>query len=132
MRALRLARTGQRQAESLMVDTCRIRAATGETTDPVTGVVTPTYGDPVYEGRCKIQNQRSFPSNPDAGEHQFTLSPNELHLPVAGSGAVATGQEVVILTSVDPVNVGRIFRIRSGDRKSLQTALRCQVEEITG
>lgn len=129
---VRLVGSGRRQAEALMLDTCRIRAVTGETTEPVTGTVTPAYGPPVYEGRCKIQNQRSFPSTPNAGEHQFTLSPNELHLPVAASGAVATGHEVVILTSVDPVNVGRLFRIRSGDRKSLQTALRCQVEEITG
>lgn len=131
--AVRLAAAGRRQAEAIMVDTCRIRQVTGETiTDPVTGQVTPEYGDPVYEGRCKIQNQRSFPSTPDAGEHQFTLTPNELHLPVAGTGGVATGQLVEITASVDPVNLGRKFRIRSGDRKSLQTALRCQVEEITG
>ncbi|MBB1153995.1 DUF6093 family protein [Amycolatopsis dendrobii] len=124
---------GRRAAEALMLDTCRIRAVTGDTTDPDTGVVTPAYGDPVYTGKCKIQAQKSvFPSTPDAGEHQWTVVPMELHLPVDGTEAVGTGLVAEITASVDPVNVGRIFRIRSGDRKTLQTALRCQVEEITG
>ncbi len=116
-----------------MLDTCRIRAVTGETTDPNTGKVTPTYGNPVYSGKCKLQNQRaSFPSTPDAGEHQFTVTPTELHLPITGTAPVGTGLVVEITGSIDPANVGRVFRIRSGDRKSYGTALRCQVEEITG
>jgi len=121
---------GRARAEALMLDTCTVKAVTGNTTNPTTAVVTPTYGAAVYTGKCKVQNQRSFPSNPDAGEHQFTTTPNELHLPVAA--VVATGQLVTITAAVDPVNVGRKFRIRSTDRKSLQTALRCQVEEIVG
>lgn len=115
-----------------MVDACTIKPVTGNPTNPVTGVVTPTYGASVYTGKCKLQNQRSFPSNPDAGEHKFTVTPNELHLPVTGTAAVDTGHLVEITASVDPVNVGRKFRIRSSDRKSLQTALRCQIEELVG
>jgi hypothetical protein len=130
--AVRLVQLGRRRAEALMLDTCRIRAVTGNTTDPGTGVVTPTYGPVLYQGKCKLQNQRAFPSTPDAGEHQFTTTPNELHLPVTVPATVTTSVLVEITAAVDPVNVGRKFRVRSGDRKSLQTAVRFQVEEVTG
>lgn len=111
-----------------MLDACTVQPVTSVATNSTTAAVTPTYGPTVYTGKCKVQNQRAFPSTPDAGEHQFTVTPNELHLPV--TAVVATGQLVTITASVDPVNVGRKFRIRSTDRKSLQTALRCQVEEV--
>lgn len=137
MTVMRLVRAGRRQAEALMVDRCRIRPVTGNTTDPGTGAVTPVYGDPVYGAaaggaRCKIQNQRSYPSTPDAGEHKWTIGPTEIHLPIAGTEAVDTGHLVEILSSADPANVGRRFRVRAGDRKSLQTAIRLIVEEVVG
>lgn len=122
---------GRRHAEALMLDTCTIRPVTGNTTNPSTGVVTPAYGAAVYTGKCKIQNQRSFPSNPDAGEHQWTVAPTFIHLPVAGTGTVDTGHILEITASaMDSANVGRKFRVKSGDRKSLQTALRLIVEEV--
>ncbi|MBB3666401.1 MULTISPECIES: DUF6093 family protein [Prauserella salsuginis group] len=132
-RALRLARRGQRKAESLMADQCTIRPNTGETTDPDTGKLVPTYGPSVYEGRCKIQNQRlRYPSEPVAGEHQWTVAPTEVHIPVRGTADVATGQVVTITSSHDDDNVDREFRIRVGDRKTYGTAIRLIVEEITG
>lgn len=132
MRALRLVHSGRRQAEALMLDTCTIRPITGQTTDPDTGVVTPTLGAAVYTGKCKIQTQKPFPSTPDAGEHLWTVGPLYLHLPVVGSEQVATGQEAVITASVgDQANVGRVFRIKSGDRKTYATAFRPLVEEVT-
>ena len=115
-----------------MLDTCRIRAVTGTTTDPVSGVVTPTYGPVLYQGKSKLQSQQPFPSNPDAGEHQWTPTPLYLHLPVTVSAAaVVPGLFVEILSSVDTVNVGRQFRVRSNDRKTLQTAVRVLVEEVS-
>lgn len=113
-----------------MVDTCRIQPITGNSTDSVTGVVTPTYGVAVYEGKCKIQNQRGYPSNPDAGGHNWTLGPLHLHLPVDGTAGVETGHRVEILTSFDASNVGRKFRIRIGDRKTFQSAVRFLIEEV--
>lgn len=131
MSVVRLVRAGRRQAESLMLDACTIKPVTSNTTNPTTGAVTPVYGAAVYTGKCKIQNQRSFPSTPDAGEHKWTLSPNELHLPVVGTAAVDTGHIVEITASaLDPANVGRRFRVKAGDRKSLQTAIRLLVEEV--
>lgn len=127
----RLARRGRRQAEANMSDTCTIRPVTGHTTDPNTGVVSDQYGAAVYSGKCKIQNQKPFPSTPDAGERLWTVSPLYLHLPVVGSENVATGHVVEITGSFDPANVGRLFRVRSGDRKTYATAFRPLVEEVT-
>jgi len=131
--AARLARRGRRQAEAIMDDTCRIRAVTGHgPADPDTAVVPTTYGPPVYEGRCKLQSQRPFPSTPDAGEHLYTVNPLYLHLPVEGTAGVVTGLVAEILTCPsDPANVGRIFRVKAGDRKTYATAFRPLVEEVT-
>lgn len=131
-RAERLVVRGRKAAERLMVDTCRIRPVTGHTTNPADpGEVVATYGAAVYEGKCKIQNQRiRYPSNPEAGEHSFTVGQTELHVPVAGSGAIATGQVAEILTALDDANVGRVFRVRIGDRKTYQSAIRLLVEEV--
>jgi hypothetical protein len=129
--AIRLVERGRRAAEALMVDACVIRPVVGNVTDPATGQVTTSYGAPVYQGKCKIQRLRgAFPSTPDAGEHRWTVAPLELHLPVAGTAAIETGHIVEITAAVDPENVGRRFRVRSGDRKSLQTAIRFQLEEV--
>jgi hypothetical protein len=114
-----------------MADTCTIRPVDGVTTDPDTGVVSPAYGDPVYSGRCKLQQMRgSFPSTPEGGEHRWSVGPLEVHLPVAGTAGVAVGHVVEVAESFDPDNVGRVFRVRGGDRKTFATAVRFQVEEV--
>lgn len=114
-----------------MVDACTVKPVTGQATNTTTGVVTPTYGAPVYTGKCKIQRLRgAFPSNPDAGEHRWTVASVELHVPVAGTAGIKTGHLVTVTSSVDPDNVGRQFRVRSGDRKTFQTAIRFQLEEV--
>jgi hypothetical protein len=128
----RLALAGRRRAEAIMVDQCTIRPITGHgPADPDTGVVPTLYGAALYAGKCKIQTQKPFPSSPDAGEHLWTVGPLYLHLPVVGSENVATGHEVQITASADPANVGRIFRVKSGDRKTYATAYRPLVEEVT-
>lgn len=132
-RALRVTRRGRRRAEALMVDTCRIRPVLDTEYDPDTMRDVPVYGDPVYEGMCKVQRYSGVaPGNPAAGEHRWTVAQLQLHLPVSGSELVELDQLAEITASVDPANVGRRFRIRDGDRKSLQTAVRFAVEEVTG
>lgn len=124
-----------------MLDRCEIRPVIGETTDPVTGEVTPIYGAPVYgpgvlpnEGRCKIQQQRlRYPETPSGGEHKFTLGVTEIHLPDASdAGAVATDHVIEITAATKAWNVGRRFRVQSPDPKTLQTAIRLIVEEVLG
>lgn len=122
----------RKAAGALMLDTCEIVTIAGTTTDANANVI-PTYSAPVYSGRCKLQQMRgAFPSTPSAGEHVWTLAPLELHLPVVGTENVAVDDLVRVLTSVDPDNVGRVFRVRSGDRKTFQSAIRFQVEEVAG
>lgn len=122
----------QKRAESLMVDECTIKPVTGHTRDEL-GNVTTQYGAAVYTGKCKLQRFRGqFPGNPVAGEHQYTVAPVELHVPVEGTAAIATGHVAEMTKSVDADNVGRKFRVRTDDRKSLQSAIRLAVEEVVG
>lgn len=113
-----------------MVDACEIKPIIGETTN-ANGTVDPTYGQVVYAGKCRIQNQRlRYPSNPDAGEHTWTLGPAEVHIPTSGTTGVAPGQLLTITASFNSDNVGRQFRVRIGDRKTFQSAIRLIVEEV--
>lgn len=132
--AERLTLRGRRQAESLMVDEITFRPVTGETTDQVTGEITPTYGPPVYAGKCKIQQQRlRYPETPSGGEHKWTLGVTEIHLPVtADAGDVTTDHVGEIDASFNPSNVGRRFRVQTPDKKTFQTAIRLIVEEVLG
>ncbi len=116
-----------------MLDTCVIRAVTGHgDPDPETGKVQPVYGAPVYQGRCKLQSQQPAASTPNAGDRVYTVNPLFLKLPVDGTEGVVTGMVAEILECPgDPANVGRVFRVRSGDRKSYATAFRPIVEEVT-
>ena len=114
-----------------MVDVCEVRR-----TDPDASPVTNPDGTVsrpstiVYSGRCKVQSSRPWPSRPDAGEHSWTVLPLEVHFPVTAD--VRTGDVVTVTSSFDPLNVGRVFRVTSGDRKTFQTAYRPRVEEVTG
>lgn len=121
---------GRAKAESLMVDTCTIRPVLSVETNP-DGSTTTTYGDPVYAGKCKIQQQRlRYPETPSAGEKKWTLGVTEIHLPVTtAAGNVATDHVAEIDTSFNPTNVGRMFRVQMPDTKTFQTAIRLICEE---
>ena len=120
---------GRRRAEALMIDTCRIYRTDKETvTDPDTGEVT-VVQHTIYLGKCKIQAQRmQFPEYLEAGEHRFTAAPTEVHLPVS-TADIKANDIVEIVSSYDPVNVGRKFVVQTDDRKTLQTAVRVIVKE---
>lgn len=121
---------GRRAAERLMVDSCRVDRVTGRTENP-DGTVTPVY-TVIYDGKCKLQSQNAYPSEPTAGERQWTTASPEVHLPMTGSGDVRTDDLVTVVSSLDTDSVGRKFRVRSNIRKTFQTAARVLVEEVTG
>lgn len=118
-------------AQALMVDTCTIQHQTGTTTDPLTGVVTPTWTT-VYTGRCRVQQTLAQGSRVEAGEIEPVVLRLEVQLPVVGSEGVERGDLVTVTASVHDVDlVGRAFRVRDLHHKTHATSRRVQCEEVT-
>lgn len=122
---------GRVAAEALMADACTIRRASAPTTDPDSGVVTPTTTT-IYSGKCKVQQaQAASNTNPrEVGEAYLLLLHLEVHLPVSVTG-LDTDDEVTITASNDPDLIGRVFRIRELSHKTYATARRVGVQERT-
>jgi hypothetical protein len=119
---------GRRRAESLMPDTCTIQRVTGTSTDPVTGVDTPTYSDE-YAGRCKVQTFEPFERTPESGGHTYTEQRYSVHIPVA-SYAPRVGDLVTITAAAYDENLtGRAYRIVALLHKSTPTAYRLAVTD---
>lgn len=122
---------GRVAAEALMVDTCTVTYVIGTHTDDFTGQVTEQRATR-YTGRCKVQQPRASGTRVDAGAVTVTLVRLELHLPIAGTEVVARGDQVVITAAAsDPALVGRTFRVAAEAHKSLATARRLSIEEVT-
>lgn len=119
-------------AEALMVDTCEVTRQDDaqEVTDPVTGEVT-SGATEVYTGRCKIQTGEVQEATPTTGGRLVTVQRYQLHLPI-GAGPVAVG-DLVRLTAAtqDAQLAGRVYRIIATHHKSLATAQRIELEEVT-
>ena len=116
-----------------MVDQCTIRRAGVVTTDPVTGVVAPSWTT-VYTGPCKVQEAAGFGgagSAPDAGEHTYTVQRYVLHLPMTVTGPAEGDTVEITAAELDPSLVGRQYRVAQEFAKSYATARRLEVEETT-
>ena len=114
-----------------MVDTCTVRRRTGTTTDPDTGVTTPTYST-VYAGKCRFQQRQVSASPAEAGDAQVLMLRMELQLPMSAVG-FRVDDEVTADTSVhDPDLPGRVFLVRDLAHKSHATARRLGITESTG
>jgi hypothetical protein len=132
--ALGVLRRGRAAAERLMVDTCKVTRVTGEPglIDPETGLREPPPTVTVYEGKCKVQTYEPNESRPEAGEHLWTLQRYGLHVPV-GAGPVMIGDRIEItVAAADPQLVGRVFEVAGRMNKSMATAQRLLVDEVTG
>jgi hypothetical protein len=118
------------QAESMMIDTCRITSGGDVVTDPATGVVTRPRVL-VYEGKCQVQSKDSVAANPEAGEHSFTVVSRQVKIP-ANSADVRDGHEVEITASLlNSFTVGKVYRVDGFTPDSFDTAFRLPVKEIT-
>jgi hypothetical protein len=121
---------GRREAEALMIDACTVTRPGESITDPETGEVTPS-STPVYSGPCKVQQTISQASNPTAGSHAFTVQDSRVDFPVS-AGPLAVDDVVTITSSVlDPQLVGSVFRVVELFHKSMATAQRTRVEQVT-
>ena len=124
---------GRSAAERSMVDACAIERETGSSTNPTTGVVTPTFAS-VYTGVCRMQERGGYPRDIGTAPDQPQVAlPRELHLPVLASTAVREGDRVTVTACVnDPALVGRVMWLRAAPAKSEATARRFHLEEVAG
>lgn len=115
-----------------MVDTCTITRVTGEPgpVDPDTGERTPAPTTTVYTGKCRVQTYEAHESTPDSGAHVYTVQRYAVHVP---SGTDARVDDTVTVTAsvLDPNLVGRSYHVVALLHKSLATAHRMAVDEIT-
>jgi|SRR5690554_3777870 len=133
-RALGLTLRGRRRAEALMVDQCTITRIVGEPgeVDPTTGKRVPPATATVYSGRCKVQTYEPHESKPESGEHVWTVQRYSVHIPV-GAPVVEVDDRIQITQSViAPHLVGRTYRVAGVHHKSMATARRLLVDEVTG
>lgn len=120
----------RREAESLMVDTCRITGAGAPVWNDTDGVYAPGEPTTVYEGKCRLRKPSAAPRDVDSGEAGWAVDDFVLSLPVLGSETVANGHGVEILTSQnDPAAVGMLLEVTGGHWQSQSTARRlpCKV-----
>lgn len=119
---------GRRAAEALMTDTVRVSRASGRpVTDPVTGVVS-TPSVVVYEGIGRVQGRATEAKTVD-GVQVYVLSDLTVQLPSVV--APISDDEVEVLSCLmDPLLVGRVFRVKAAPRKTHATMTRCEVEEV--
>jgi hypothetical protein len=122
---------GRAAAERLMLDTCTIQRTASLTTDPDTGVVTPTYTT-VYTGKCKVQQQSPASAPTVVGEASVFVGQLELHLPMSVTGVQPDDLATITACPLDADLVGRTFRLRGPAHKSYLTARRYPVVEVAG
>jgi hypothetical protein len=118
-------------AESFMRDTVLVRRKTGTTTDPVTFEVVPVF-DGVYHGRAKVQTYEGFEQRSESAGASVTVQRSQVHFPV-GAFSMRVGDVVTVERSVDPLLVGRSYRVvQQAPVKSFATAYRVFVDENVG
>lgn len=137
---LETVREGQRDAESMMIDDCKVeRPAGAPVTDPATGKVTqpmtliyptPEQLEAGNPGRCQIQSVSSQATQPNTAEHKFTVEQLIAKLPV-GTPVQAGDLLTLLRSTLVPSEVGMVFRLVELERKSMPTAARWSVEVVT-
>jgi len=118
-------------AESLMLDRCVIRAQpTVGDLDPGTGTRPSTPGAVLYTGRCKVQTYEAHESTPQSGQHVYSVQRYYVHIPV-GVPSPVDSQVTITECQLDETVVGRTYRVAGGLHKSMATANRLIVDEVT-
>lgn len=95
-----------------------------EVEDPATGKTSVQPAVVVYEGRCKVQSFRPYETVVISGGRPVVEQRTEIHVPV-GAGPFRVGD----VWTVDGFDY--VFRVGGVDEKSLQTAQRLLVDEVT-
>lgn len=128
MTAQAVMEAGRVAAERLMVDTCTVKHQTGETMDPVTLQMTPTYTT-LYTGKCRVQLTATVALMPEAGERVIATQRVTVQLPTTVTGVQVDDIVQVTAAAHDGDLVGRVYRVRSEFAKTHATARRLECEE---
>lgn len=130
MSAASITLRGRTAAEALMVDACTVKRLASTSTDPETGVITPTYTT-VYTGKCKVQQSAPATAPTTVGEAEIFVGQLALHLPVSATGPAPDDLVTVTASALDPDLVGKTFHLRGPAHKSYPTAHRFPMVEVT-
>lgn len=131
MSATSITLRGRAAAEALMADAVTIQHRTGQTTDPDTGVVTPTLST-LYTGKAKIQQQAASASPTTIGEAEVFIGQVEVHVPITVTGIRPDDLVTVTASALDADLVGKTYRVRGIADKSFLTARRLAVIGVNG
>jgi hypothetical protein len=122
---------GRARAEADMQDACTVQRVASSTSDPETGVITPTYST-IYAGKCKVQQSRPAAAPTDVGEAEIFVGQLTLHLPMSVTGPGPDDLVTVTASALDPDLVGKVFHLRAPAHKSYLTARRFPMVEVSG
>lgn len=122
---------GRAFAEQGMADQCQIRRVVSETTDPASGVITPTYTT-IYAGPCRLQHgEAQAREQTNVGQQYLLMLVLELQLPMSVTGLQVDDQVTVTASALDADLVGRVFAIRDLFHKTHATSRRLRIQERT-
>lgn len=122
---------GRAFAEVGMVDACTITRRSGSTTDPETGVITPTFAT-IYTGKCKVQRRAPSVAPSAIGEAAVFVDILELHVPMSVTGLQPDDLATITASEMAPSLVGRKFHLRGPADDSFTTAQRIPIVEVSG
>jgi hypothetical protein len=121
----------RRQAESMMVDACKVEYVSGTTWDEGSGTSAPAYSTR-YEGKCRTQTTLTAEANPDAGEREWVVQSLTVAVPMSATGFQIGDRVTITKTLLDLDLLGRVFTVAALAHKTHMTARRLRVEEVTG
>lgn len=132
---LRELAAARREAEALMLDTCRADRVARVDDDDDIGDATVVYVDPpVYEGRCKVQTYEPHERVVNIGGASRVLQRYRLDVPW-NAGPFRVGDLITITAALSASAVHASesrYRVAGLHEKTLQSAQRLLVEEEVG
>lgn len=111
-------------AESRMRRPCVARPVLGVDADPDTGADVVVYGDPIYQGMCRLRNRDAAASDRESGGATVTESRIEWHIP-HDAPRIPIG---TVVTFEDDVPAYRVTDVSDGDD---MTARRYPIEVVS-
>lgn len=121
---------GRAAALDRMLDTGTVTRTTGSTTDPETGVVTPTTAT-IYTGKCRIRQAVIMDRPLQAGGAQRYIQHSILSVPITAARLFTDDLFTLTASALTPTLVGRTWRVRALGGDTNATAARYEIAEIT-